>query len=239
MTYLLDVVPLATESLTWAGQAVPRLAVACLLGGLIGLEREIHGRSAGFRTQLLVALGSALAMVVSLNFAEVYGQSTSQAIKVDPARIAYGIMSGIGFLGAGAILRYGIGVRGMTTAASLWCTAAVGLACGFGMFIIAASATAMVILALTLLNKIDRFIPTRLYKSITVSLPIGEQDQASKLKKALEDQGVHIIDMEYERNTEQSVETITFHVSVPSRAHPLTVLSLVKYLPDSAKFSIR
>ena len=90
---------------------IVRLGVAAALGGLIGLEREARGRSAGLRTQLLVAVGSALAMIVSLQFGARYGDgSLGSAVQVDPARVAYGVMAGVGFLGAGAMIRYGIGM---------------------------------------------------------------------------------------------------------------------------------
>src|SRR5690242_9611004 len=107
----------------WTLEAIARLGMAALLGGLVGLERELHGRSAGLRTHLLVALGAATAMVVSLNFAEVFGTVQHPSIQCDPARIAYGVMAGVGFLGAGAIIHQSGGIRGLTTAAGLWCAA--------------------------------------------------------------------------------------------------------------------
>src|SRR5829696_4289585 len=113
-------------SLGWPGEAFLRLALAIVVGGLVGLERELRGRQAGFRTNLLVCLGSCLTMLVSLHFAT-HAWSPQHAgvnINVDPARIAYGVMTGVGFLGAGAILRNEGAVRGLTTAAAMWCIAA-------------------------------------------------------------------------------------------------------------------
>ena len=123
----------------WYVQAICRILIAAVLGALIGVERQVHGRSAGLRTQLLVALGAALAMVVSLHFAREFASTDPDtwSLRIDPARMAYGVMGGIGFLGAGVILRQESGIRGLTTGASLWCTAAVGLACGFGMYAVA------------------------------------------------------------------------------------------------------
>ncbi|MCK4601128.1 MAG: MgtC/SapB family protein, partial [Phycisphaerae bacterium] len=195
--------------------------------------------SAGFRTQILVALGSALAMLVSLNFGNVYGESTAPSISVDPARVAYGVMAGIGFLGAGAIIRYGAGIRGLTTAASLWCTAAVGLACGFGMFIVATTTTVMVIFALFFLTKLNKILPSRIYRSVTITLPLAEQDNVSRLKKILEAWGVQIDDLEHERNAADAVETITFHVSISSRSQLDIPSTLAKHLPDAMNISVR
>src|SRR5260221_10585244 len=109
-----------------------RLLVAAGLGLAIGFEREIHGHPAGLRTHMLVALGSALFTVLSINGF----RDQAPGVAVDPTRIAAQIVSGIGFLGAGAILKDGIVIRGLTTAASLWATSAVGMAAGGGEYVI-------------------------------------------------------------------------------------------------------
>jgi len=217
----------------WIAQAALRLFVAAILGGFIGIEREYHGRSAGFRTQILVAIGSALAMVVSLNFAEFYGDGSAVGvIRIDPARVAYGVMGGIGFLGAGAIIRYSVGVRGLTTAASLWCTAAVGLACGFGMFEIAAVATGLVVFVLFILSRLHIIIPSKSYRSVTITAPIGDGDNVSRFKQALQDHGIKVADIAYDRDAESRSETITFHVSLSARSRPDSVAALAHALPD-------
>src|SRR5438046_2452662 len=134
----------------WPIDALLRLVLAMIAGGLVGLEREMRGRQAGFRTNLLVCLGSALVMLVSNSVALAIWHTPAERINIniDPARIAYGVMTGIGFLGAGAIVKSGTSVRGLTTAAGLWCVAAIGLAAGFGMYLIVFMATALVLLAL-------------------------------------------------------------------------------------------
>lgn len=129
----------SSGSLNW-DEALLRLALAGALGGLIGLERELREREAGLRTHLLVALGSGLFTIVSA-----YGFTS---IRTDPTRIAAQIVTGIGFLGAGAILRQGSSIRGLTTAATLWVVAAVGLAAGAGYYSAALITTALVLLAL-------------------------------------------------------------------------------------------
>lgn len=158
-----------------------RLAAACLLGGLIGMERSVHGQAAGLRTQMLVAVGSALAMIVSLEFGRVYGNTHVANLSVDPARVAYGVMGGIGFLGAGAIMRYGLDVHGLTTAASLWCTSAVGLACGFGMFTVALFATALVLLVLWGLKILDRTLPRPVERTLIITAAHDVMEQVRRL----------------------------------------------------------
>jgi len=125
-----------------------RLVLAAALGLAVGFEREIHGHPAGLRTHMLVAVGSALFTVLS---AHGFGTG-STAAPIDPTRIAAQIVSGIGFLGAGAILKDGIVIRGLTTAASLWATSAVGMAAGAGEYIIAAVSTGVILVSLWPIN---------------------------------------------------------------------------------------
>ena len=127
-----------------------RILIAALLGGAIGLEREYREKAAGFRTHFLVALGSALFMILSA-----YGFSdalSSAEHRLDVSRIAAQVVSGIGFIGAGTIIFQKNAVRGLTTAASIWVTAAVGLTCGAGMYVLAAAATLLVLLGLEAFN---------------------------------------------------------------------------------------
>jgi putative Mg2+ transporter-C (MgtC) family protein len=136
-----------------------RLVVASLLGLAIGFEREIHGHPAGLRTHMLVAVGSGLFTVLSIH--GFLGEPG--AAPVDPTRIAAQIVSGIGFLGAGAILKDGIVIRGLTTAASLWATSAVGMAAGAGEYLLATVAAGVIIVSLWPINAIaDRLHGTNL-----------------------------------------------------------------------------
>lgn len=131
---------------------IVRLLAAAVLGSLIGFEREFHGKEAGIRTHALVALGSALFMVVSIMMYETY----RGAAQVDPARIAAQVVTGVGFLGAGAIIRSGGGIKGLTTAAGIWVAAAVGLAAGLGYYGAAVSATVMALVILVPLAWLGR-----------------------------------------------------------------------------------
>lgn len=128
-----------------------RVLVAAVFGAAIGFEREIHEHPAGMRTHLLVALGSALFTVVSI-FGFVGALPAGSGSPVDPSRVAAQVVTGIGFLGAGAILKFGTSVRGLTTAASLWTTAAIGMAAGAAEYVLAAVGTGIVLFSLWPLN---------------------------------------------------------------------------------------
>jgi len=144
------------------GELLLRLILAGILGGAVGFERERHNRPAGLRTHILVCLGSALVMIVS-----VVGFSGALGPRGDQARIAAQVVSGIGFLGAGTIMRQGSSVRGLTTAASLWVVAAVGLATGIGLYLAAISTTALILISLFSLSKVEeRMAKDRSRKSL-------------------------------------------------------------------------
>jgi putative Mg2+ transporter-C (MgtC) family protein len=155
----------------WTGEAIVELVLAAICGGLIGLEREVRGRQAGFRTNLLVCVGSALVMIVSNHVARTAWpapQSTNIHINIDPARIAYGVMTGIGFLGAGTILKNNGSIRGLTTAAGLWCVAALGLAAGLGMYTVTIAATLLVLMTLWVLDYFEKILPTTHFRTIRI-----------------------------------------------------------------------
>ena len=228
-------------NLSWSVQAVVRLVAAAAMGAIIGMEREYHGRSAGFRTQLLVALGSAMAMIVSLQFGQMdyKGWLASGVIQVDPARVAYGVMGGIGFLGAGAIIRYGGGVRGLTTAASLWCTAAVGLACGLGIYLVALLATGMIFFALFALARLDRLVPSHSSKRVSVRLKADPgSSSADRIRKYMEDNGATVWNIQYHLDFQAGIERITFYVTLQARAEDTRFCHIVARIPDVLEVSI-
>ncbi len=135
------------------GQIVLRLLLSSVLGAAIGLEREMHKRAAGFRTHILVCIGSTLFMLTSVDVALTY----SHAGNTDPSRIAAGVVTGIGFLGAGAIIRYGESIKGLTTAASVWVVAAIGLSVGAGMYVAAVLTTVIVFVILLFSRLSEQF----------------------------------------------------------------------------------
>ncbi len=142
-----------------------KLALAGVLGGLIGLERESLSRPAGLRTYTLVSIGSALAMIVSIDIYLQYYQT----VNADPGRIAAQVISGIGFLGAGTIMREGASVQGLTTAAGLWVVACIGLAVGSGLYIPAIATTILILFVLIYFIKFEaRFTGSREFKGIVL-----------------------------------------------------------------------
>ena len=135
-------------------EIIIRLVLSLILSGLIGLERQMHRRTAGLRTHILVSLGSCLIMLTSLYIFAIY----KNEVPLDPARIAAGVITGIGFLGAGTIIREREGVEGLTTAASLWVVAGIGLATGCGFYKAALFTTILALLTLFFLKYIERIM---------------------------------------------------------------------------------
>jgi putative Mg2+ transporter-C (MgtC) family protein len=161
-----------------------KLLLAALAGGAVGLEREKHGRPAGLRTHLLVSLGACIMMIVSEAFQLKYAMhDATSALRMDPGRVAAQIVTGIGFLGAGVIIKEGITVRGLTTAASLWLVAGLGMAFGMGLFLPGVMTTGLALLSLIFLKKLEPVINKDRYLDIavTASNRPGLQDELEKL----------------------------------------------------------
>ncbi len=179
-----------------------KLIMACILGGIIGLERESLSRPAGFRTYTLVCVGSALAMVVSI---DMYYQFY-KTVNADPGRIAAQVVSGIGFLGAGTIMREGATIRGLTTAAGLWVVACIGLAVGAGLYIPAMVTTALILFVLIYFAKLEgQFTGMRLYKGIVVVVE-DRPGQVGVIGSILGDMGVLIKSINMNRIEENELE---------------------------------
>ena len=158
-----------------------RLIVAALLGAVLGLEREIHGHQAGMRTHMLVSLGSAAFTVLSIYaFPSSLGQGTS-----DPSRIAAQIVTGIGFLGAGAIIKYGTNIRGLTTAASLWVVASIGLAAGAGVYIVAVVCSVIALVALWPLRVIVDRLQLSVRRTMRLRLKLAKLETLTAVSQVL------------------------------------------------------
>jgi putative Mg2+ transporter-C (MgtC) family protein len=155
-----------------------RLGLALLLGGLLGLERELRGHAAGLRTHLLVCLGSCLFTLVSIAAGQTVAGPEPEAVRADITRIASQVVVGIGFLGGGAILRHGTSVHGLTTAANLWLTASVGLASGFGFSFGAAATVLLALLVLIGLRPVEKLIARFSKHHRIVSEPREENEKA-------------------------------------------------------------
>jgi putative Mg2+ transporter-C (MgtC) family protein len=174
--------PLA--DLTLQVELAVRLLVAAVLGAAIGLEREIHEHPAGMRTHLLVCVGSAIFTELSIYSFQPPGGANG-SVPTDPSRVAAQIVSGIGFLGAGAILKYGTSIRGLTTAASLWATAAIGMATGAGAWAIGAVGAVIVIFSLWPLNVVINRLRLRDARSLRVRLTLARLDALGAVSRTL------------------------------------------------------
>jgi len=163
---------------------VARVLAALFVGGTIGLERSFRGRPAGFRTHALVCIASALLMLVTVYQGEWMTAVPTEAIRTDPTRMAQGIMTGIGFLGAGVIFKEGLTVRGLTTSASIWVTAAIGILVGIGFYVPALVGTVATILVLSAFRTIERKLPSEFYAHHTLKFvrnAVMPEDDVRKL----------------------------------------------------------
>lgn len=175
-----------------------RLVAALAAGGLIGIERSYHGRPAGFRTHTLVCLASALLMLVTVYESQWFTQAGNSRVVVDPTRMAQGIMTGIGFLGAGVIMREGLSVRGLTTAASIWVTAAIGILFGIGFYIPAMMAVAATLFTLSSFRWIESRMPTEFYAQFHIKFRRANVMTDADLRAITRETGFSIANMTFE-----------------------------------------
>jgi putative Mg2+ transporter-C (MgtC) family protein len=173
------------------------LVGAVLAGGAIGLERSFHGRPAGFRTHTLVCLASSLLMLLTYYQLKWLPAELSDSMRADPTRVAQGIMTGIGFLGAGVIFREGLTVRGLTTAASIWVTAAIGILIGVGFYFPAFLATVLTLGALSLFRVIELRLPSQSYAHHYVRFARSDVMPEEELKGMLAAHGFSVANMSY------------------------------------------
>jgi putative Mg2+ transporter-C (MgtC) family protein len=189
-----------------------KLLLAALLGGLVGLERDIHGRAAGLRTHMLVALGAALFMIISIIIAKAAGMATGTNLRADPGRIAAQIVTGVGFLGAGAIMKEGFTVRGLTTAACFWVVAAVGMASGAGEYSLAVSTTVISLFALTVLNHADRFYKRDSYRILAMALPL--ETNIGEIIELIKRKDISIVYVDFKQDYETGKQHVRFAVRI-------------------------
>lgn len=187
-------------------EIILRLCLAALLGMIVGYERERQNQPAGLRTHTILALGSCLAMNISINIAM---QFYPQVPNGDPGRIAAQVVSGIGFLGAGAILRYGTNVKGLTTATSLWTTAIVGLAVGAGHYFAAIATIIALLVVLVLLNMLEKKV-IRAYVTIPVLVTARDHpDLVKDVTQIMHDLKKKVISTSFEANVPDGTATVT------------------------------
>ncbi len=176
---------------------IQNIGGALVAGSLIGLERTFHGRPAGFRTHALVCLASAILMLVTTHQWDWLAGVPLETIRTDPTRMAQGIMTGIGFLGAGVIFNEGVTVRGLTTAASIWVTAAVGILFGVGFYFPAILSTAIVLGVLALFRYLEDWIPSQLYVHNVLRFAREKTLEEAELRRLFQEYGFSVVEMSY------------------------------------------
>ena len=202
-------------------EIIIRLAISAALGMMVGFERERQNQPAGLRTHTILAIGSCLAMTISINLAMQFQPMVPNG---DPARLAAQVVSGIGFLGAGAILRYGTSVKGLTTATSLWTMAMVGLAIGAGHFFSGIATTGMLLMILVLLNVLEKKW-IRSYETISVAVTALHNPNLA------EDLGLMF------KELKKKVLSISLESDIPQ--DEFTVIVVVKTITDDPMLDIR
>ncbi|MBS1169292.1 MAG: mgtC [Burkholderiaceae bacterium] len=173
------------------------LVAAVIAGGLIGLERSYFARPAGFRTHAIVCMASSLLMTYSAHQWGFMHHAPLDAIKSDPVRLAQGILSGIGFIGAGAIIKSGLSISGLTTAASIWVTASIGILIGVGFYMPAAAATILTLIILGLFPWIEDQLPSRLYIHSFIRFKRSESMDEADVRELMHQHNFRIISLSF------------------------------------------
>jgi putative Mg2+ transporter-C (MgtC) family protein len=180
-------------------QIALQLTAAWVAGGVIGSERSYHGRAAGFRTHALVAIAAASVVLVSRAPSFAPGAFAGGDLQLDPTRLAQGVMTGIGFLGAGVIFKEGVNIQGLTTAASVWATAGVGILFGVGAYVPGALLTAAVLTTLIVLRWAEMAMPAKVYVWSVFRFKAEGAPTGDAFKAMLAAQGASIVELSYAR----------------------------------------
>lgn len=192
-----------------------RLVLAAVLSGIVGFEREFHGRAAGFRTHILLCVGTTLIMLTSVHIFDAYSGRTP----IDPARLAAGVVTGIGFLGAGTIMRYKASVRGLTTAASLWVVTGIGLAVGSGLYFGGIITTFLAVIALMFFGRLEHaMIRKDWYKTIVIETKEG-LEQLKAVREILAEYAIEITDFEVERSRDGAHMVLKIGLKLSTARH--------------------
>ena len=194
---------------------VVRLGMALLVGGIIGIERTYHGRPAGFRTHTLVCTASSLLMVLMVFQWQLIPSAPMETIRVDPTRMAQGIMTGIGFLGAGVIMKERFTVRGLTTAASIWITASIGIIIGMGFYFAASVATVFTLGTLSLFRWVESIMPMFSYGRLMIRCAFDQRISEEALEHLIKDPDLRGSTLSYHVNNERN--TIQYQMAIRTK----------------------
>lgn len=212
-----------------------RLLLSFLVGGVIGFERASRRQSAGLRTHILICLGSTLLMLLSIWVPDEF----MEAKNGDPGRIAAQVVSGIGFLGAGSIIRLGNTIKGLTTAASLWFVAALGLGIGAGMYVPCLVALGISLVALVILEPVERhFFPAERIKHLVITYS-GNSEFPERARKIIEEFGIPVQSVDVEKNLKKGEAIVRFLVRIPVETDTGNLYKLIKGVGGVEKVDLR
>ncbi len=214
-----------------------QLAAAMLAGGLVGLERSYHGRAAGFRTFSLVALGSCLLMTMAVR---PDGWSALQGLPpvVDPTRVVQGIVTGVGFLGAGVIFREGFNVRGLTTAACIWVVSAIGVMIGVGFYPAAAAATLMTLLILSGFRYVERWMPRQYYTTLSIRYERERAPAQALFRRRMAELGFDVVELSYRAAEGRASIEYLATVVTPDEENVAALADWLKAAPEVLGFRL-
>jgi len=217
------------------GEIVLRLLLAALLGACVGLERELRNQPAGLRTHIILALGATLAMCISINLAMEF---RPYAPNGDPARLAAQVISGIGFLGAGAILRYGTNVRGLTTAISLWTIAIVGLGVGAGHYFSAIATSILLLVALIVLDELEkRFTQGSTIRLVSLKA-LDRPQLVDELKRELTEHDIEVKSINVTKNIKKKEVKLEATIMVLNKQNIGQLIGILSHIQGAKGFNI-
>ncbi len=204
------------------------------LGSLIGLEREINGQPAGLRTHMILAVGASLAAILSISYSQFLSNPGFQS---DPGRIVAQVVSGVGFLGAGAILRSGFNIKGLTTASSLWTTAIIGIACGSGYYGLAGITAVTVLIILTIISKIENLVLTK-YKTHILKVCLTDRPGIiNDVKTLLSNKKVKVVSLNASMPDKQTLK-ISMVIRKPQDLGMDSIINLMNTLNEAQSMEI-
>ena len=211
-----------------------RIAVAAGLSSLIGLEREIHGQPAGLRTHMILGVGAALAAILSISYSQFLSNPDMMS---DPGRIVAQVVSGVGFLGAGAIMKFGVSVKGLTTASSLWTTAIIGIAAGSGFYELAGFTAVLVFIILTIINKAEDFFLTT-YKTHTLKVCLSDRPGiVNDVKTLLGEKNIRVSSLNASMPDKDTLK-LSMVIRKPSEIGMDKVINIVNSLDEAQSMEI-
>lgn len=215
-----------------------QLAGALLAGGLIGLERSYHGRAAGFRTFSLVALGSCLLMAMTVRpegWSVLHGPMQPP---IDPTRVVQGIVTGVGFLGAGVIFREGFNLRGLTTAACIWVVSAIGVMIGVGFYLVAAAATLMTLVILSGFRYVERWMPRLYYTTLSIKYVRDKAPAQQLFRERMGELGFEVVELSYHASEGRASIEYRATVVTPDAENLSALADWLKDTPEILGFKL-